>query len=77
MSVSIIRKPIYGSLLEYNKLCSGEPYISIPGNYAKAPARLNIDNDIMSKHILMSGGTGSGKPLLSFAVFPIAFCYSK
>lgn len=61
MSVSIIRKPIYGSLLEYNKLCSGEPYISIPGIYAKAPARLDVDNDIMSKHILMSGGTGSGK----------------
>ena len=49
--MDIYRQPIYGSLLTRNPLVGGKPFVSIQG----------ICNEIMSKHILMSGGTGSGK----------------
>lgn len=55
------RKPVYGSLLDYNELSGGSSYISVPGVFKNSKCSVNIDQDILSKHILLSGGTGSGK----------------
>lgn len=59
--MNINKKAIYGSVLKNNGFVEGIPYISIPGMFNGLENRLNINNDILSKHILMTGGTGSGK----------------
>jgi len=59
--MDINKKVIYGSLLKDNLYAGGEPFVSIGGTFKGGRIKLNIDNDIFSKHILMSGGTGSGK----------------
>ena len=59
--MNLNKKAVFGTILDSNVLSGGAPYISINGRYKEAAAQLNIDNDILSKHILMSGGTGSGK----------------
>ena len=35
--------------------------VVLPGTYKKIPTKLIVDNDIMSKHLLLIGGTGCGK----------------
>lgn len=40
---------------------NGRPIVSIPGIIGNSHANLGIDEDILSKHILFIGGTGSGK----------------
>ena len=59
--MNVNRKPVFGSILGENNVCGGLNYISLPGYCNNSRKYLNIDNDIMSKHILLSGGTGSGK----------------
>ena len=59
--MNVNRKPVFGSILGENNVCGGFNYISLPGYCNNSRKYLNIDNDIMSKHILLSGGTGSGK----------------
>ena len=59
--MNVNRKAIHGSILDSNDIVGGVPFISIDGIYKGEKSKLNIDNEIMSKHILISGGTGSGK----------------
>ena len=56
------RKPIYGSLLEYNPLVrSSEGVVTIPGKFNGSSDNLVLNKDILSKHLMMIGGTGCGK----------------
>lgn len=59
--MNVNRKPVFGSIVGQNNVSGGLNYISIPGYCDNSRKYLNIDNDVMSKHILLSGGTGSGK----------------
>ena len=59
--MNINKKAVYGSVLDNNILGGGKPFISIGGKFKGTSTKLNIDEDILSKHLLMSGGTGSGK----------------
>ncbi len=55
------RKPVYGSLLDSNELVGGTSFVSIPGIYRNTNRSVFVDPEIMSKHMLFVGGTGSGK----------------
>lgn len=59
--MDIRREVIYGNILEQNQVCGGEKFISIPGKFANHSAKLNLDENILSKHLMMVGGTGCGK----------------
>lgn len=59
--MNLRKKAVYGTILEENELLGSGNFISIEGQFHHRKARLNLDHDILSKHILMSGGTGSGK----------------
>ncbi len=59
--MNLNKKAIYGTLVDNNSIVGGNPFISISGIHKNNKAYLNIDEDILSKHMLMSGGTGSGK----------------
>ena len=55
------REVIYGNILDQNQVCGGEEFISIPGKVGNHLTKLNIDENILSKHLMMIGGTGCGK----------------
>lgn len=59
---------IYGSLLEYNKPPSDSSVsiMHIPGRFNGEKNSFGITEDILSKHILLVGGTGSGKTNLFY-----------
>lgn len=58
----VYQTPIFGSLLNQNNLVHlKNPVISIPGQFQKQTAQLDISYDILSKHIMLVGGTGCGK----------------
>ena len=59
--MGIKREVLYGNALEHNPVCGGGSFISIPGSFKGSSAKLNIDEDILSKHMMLVGGTGCGK----------------
>ena len=61
---------IYGSLLENNDMPDNieKPVLYIPGTSNGVAQKLAINEDILSKHILLVGGTGSGKTNLFYHI---------
>lgn len=55
------REVIYGNILDQNQACGGEEFISIPGKVGNHLTKLNLDKNILSKHLMMIGATGCGK----------------
>jgi hypothetical protein len=54
--------PVYGSMLSSNPLVGGaQGFVSVPGRYKGQKAAISIDESILSKHLLLIGGTGCGK----------------
>ena len=64
----MIRELIYGGLLENNPPASDNPrsIIRIGGKHNDKPAFFSISEEILSKHVLLVGGTGSGKTNLFY-----------
>jgi len=59
----------FGSLLEKNQMVScPSPIIQVPGHFQNQPTQLSLNEDLLSKHMLFIGGTGSGK---TNAFYPI------
>lgn len=59
--MEIRRELIYGSLLEQNNISADKAFISIPGSFKGSNEKLNLDEDTLSRQLLLIGGTGSGK----------------
>lgn len=60
--MDIKQTPIFGSLVDQNPLMGAKhPSVAIGGVFKSQPAFLNLDEDILSKHLMLIGGTGSGK----------------
>lgn len=59
---------IYGTLLENNVPPEDDPRapLHIPGSFNGVPRKFAITEDMLSKHILLVGGTGSGKTNLFY-----------
>jgi type IV secretory pathway TraG/TraD family ATPase VirD4 len=59
---------LHGSILDEIKpaITSGQVKVSLPGIYKGCNAHLGVNDDILSKHILLVGGTGSGKTNLFY-----------
>lgn len=53
--------PVYGSMLDMNPMPAGGGYVALPGRYQGKPALLRLDETVLSKHLLLIGGTGCGK----------------
>ena len=66
----IDKKILYGSILEENipqkELLLGGGIVSLPGSIKEKYVNLNIKEDVLSKHSLIIGGTGSGKTKLFY-----------
>jgi type IV secretory pathway TraG/TraD family ATPase VirD4 len=54
---------LHGVILDHTKLpqISGQAKVNLPGIHQAGNALLSLDDDILSKHLLLVGGTGSGK----------------
>lgn len=63
------REIIYGNVLDQNQICGGEKFISLPGQFRNSANRLNLDENILSKHLIMVGGTGCGKSNVFYHIF--------
>lgn len=61
---------IYGSLIEYNSPPPDTPkaVIRIPGEFNGKRAAFGLTDQILSKHLLLVGGTGSGKTNLFYHI---------
>ena len=60
--MEIKRTPVHGSTLEYNSLGgSTNNFITLPGLFNQKTSSIGIDEDILSKHMMLIGGTGCGK----------------
>lgn len=61
---------IYGTLLENNVPPEDDPRapLHIPGKFNGVPRKFAITEDMLSKHILLVGGTGSGKTNLFYHI---------
>ncbi|HOR83686.1 MAG TPA: type IV secretion system DNA-binding domain-containing protein [Anaerolineaceae bacterium] len=68
--LSLIKlNPVFGSVLNQNPFkATQNPLVRLPGKYNDAPEYLGINGDILSKHILLIGGTGTGKTNLIFSI---------
>lgn len=56
------RIPVYGTMLENNPLGgSSIGSVSLPGKFAGRSVSIKVDENILSKHIMLIGGTGCGK----------------
>jgi len=54
--------PLFGTTLDQNQITTvGYPFVSIPGFFKGHSVPLCVDKDILSKHIMLIGGTGCGK----------------
>ena len=64
----ISHEVIYGGLLEYNKppLDVPKAVIHVPGEFKGKKQSFGITEDLLSKHILLVGGTGCGKTNLFY-----------
>jgi type IV secretory pathway TraG/TraD family ATPase VirD4 len=68
--VPIIHQVIYGKLVENNPPPPDVPraLVHIPGEYNGAKCPFGITEEMLSKHILLVGGTGSGKTNLFYHI---------
>ena len=56
------RTPVYGTMLEQNPLGgSSSGPVSLPGKFGAKPTSIKLDDSILSKHMMLIGGTGCGK----------------
>jgi len=54
--------PIHGSRLEQNPLVSVPGgLVALPGQFRDRPARLELSEELLSRHTMLIGGTGCGK----------------
>lgn len=61
--------PLYGSMLEYSEPYHADnPIVTIPGFDFKGKNFFSINEEILSKHLLLIGGTGSGKTNLFYHI---------
>lgn len=61
--MNIKKTPIYGSIVDDNPIptSKGTPLIYIPGQFKNKSTSLIIDEETLSKHFMLLGGTGCGK----------------
>ena len=61
---------IYGGLVDFNKPPADQPNacIHIPGQFEGKKCSFSISENILSKHLLLVGGTGSGKTNLFYHI---------
>ncbi len=66
----ISHEVVYGSLLEYNAPPADTPKaaVRIQGTYNGKKAAFGLTEDVLSKHVLLVGGTGSGKTNLFYHI---------
>lgn len=66
----ISHEVVYGSLLEYNTPPADTPRaaVRIQGSYNGKRSAFGLTEDVLSKHILLVGGTGSGKTNLFYHI---------
>ena len=64
----MIRDSIYGGMLENNLPAPDIPHsaIHVKGTYNEKPTCFGITEEMLSKHVLLVGGTGSGKTNLFY-----------
>ena len=64
----MMREVIHGGLLENNNPAPTTPrsIIKINGTYKEKPTSFGLSEEILSKHVLLVGGTGSGKTNLFY-----------
>jgi len=56
------RISVYGSILDRNPLASfSDEIVSIPGTFQESKNYLMLNNSLLSKHLMLVGGTGCGK----------------
>ena len=54
--------PIHGSIVEQNPIVSSKhPVIGIPGYFRNKHTSLCLNEEVLSKHLMLIGGTGCGK----------------
>lgn len=62
MAASMRVTPLIGTIVDQNPLLGAvNPAFSIPGKFKTGSQYLGLNMDLLSKHILMIGGTGCGK----------------
>ena len=70
--MSTSTKTIHGTRVEDNTFPSvqnSSNAITIPGRFGNESKHLHLDQELLSKHMLLIGGTGSGKTnLINFIV---------
>ena len=68
--MSINHEVVYGSLLEHNQPPADSPKstVRIQGTYNGKRTAFGLTEDILSKHLLLVGGTGSGKTNLFYHI---------
>ena len=66
----MIRDVVYGGLLENNPSAPDAPrsVVRINGTFNEKPASYGISEEMLSKHVLLVGGTGSGKTNLFYHI---------
>ena len=66
----LIHEVVYGKLVENNTPPSDVPraLVHIPGEFNSAKRPFGITEEMLSKHILLVGGTGSGKTNLFYHI---------
>jgi len=67
----VTKQLLYGSTLEDNRIPNpaGETVVRLPGQHKHSPAAIPLDQDTLSKHSLLIGGTGCGKTNLFYYMF--------
>lgn len=60
--MAVSRIPVFGSMLDKNPLGGAVAgIVSLPGSFGSKPAYVGLDESILSKHMMLIGGTGCGK----------------
>lgn len=68
---SVCSTPLFGNLLDANsvpELLGTPPVVEIPGKHNGLPTSLKISEELLSKHLMLLGGTGSGKTNLMYHI---------
>lgn len=68
--MSMTMKPIRGAMVEMGRppVDIDKPILSLAGTHQDRPARFALNEDILSRHALFIGGTGSGKTNVMYSI---------